>query len=80
MSSEFDEEDELTPRVERRGRPRIADEVRRSERVLLSFTKDEMRKLMVEAANAEGGPFEVRDWARSVILNLISPVAPVDAK
>lgn len=66
------EDDEIEPVTEapkrKRGRPPLGTEDRHSQKLIISLTKDEMRQLIVKAANATGGPFKPTEWARKVLL------------
>jgi hypothetical protein len=53
-----------------RGRPRLPPEQKRREKLVIALTGDELRRFMIEAASAEGGPLRVQDWARRELLKL----------
>lgn len=69
MSNDDDLDGFETPR---RGRPKKDDEAKLTEKLPLSFTKDEMRRMMITAANHEDGPMDVRDWAKMMLLETLN--------
>lgn len=58
-----------------RGRPRLPVEQRRREKLVISLTVDERRRIMVAAARDPSGPHSPQEWARRSLLAL----APVEA-
>jgi hypothetical protein len=40
----------------------------RSERITFTFTPEEMRECIVAAALADGGPFDVKEWGRDLLV------------
>lgn len=57
-----------------RGRPRLPPEQRRREKLVVSITADEKRRIMVAAAKDGEGPLGPQDWARKRLLELAPPV------
>jgi hypothetical protein len=53
-----------------RGRPRLPPEQRRREKLVLSLTAAELRRVMVRAAKDGSGPMTPQDWARRELLAL----------
>lgn len=51
-----------------RGRPRLPEGQRRREKLIVALNAEEMRQVMHAAADAEGGPLRVQDWARVLLL------------
>lgn len=51
-----------------RGRPRLPEEERRREKLIIALNAEEMRLVLHAAADAEGGPKRVQDWARTLLL------------
>jgi len=64
--SEYEQGDELNYR--RRGRPKLPPDMKRREKLVISITGNELKEMMHAAADAEGGPQRLQDWARSVLL------------
>lgn len=54
-----------------RGRPRLPEGQRRREKLVIALNAEEMRLLMHAAADAEGGPLRVQDWARALLLRAV---------
>lgn len=48
----------------KRGRPKLPPDMRRREKLVISFTGEELKDILHAAADAEGGPMKVQDWAR----------------
>lgn len=57
-----------------RGRPRLPPEQRRREKLVISITAEEKRRIMVAAAKDREGPLGPQDWARKRLLELAPPV------
>lgn len=53
-----------------RGRPRLDPQLRRKEKLIISLTVPEMRRIMLAAAGAEPVPLSPNDWARQELLRL----------
>ncbi len=53
-----------------RGRPRLDPLLRRREKLVISLTADEMRKIMLAAAHNEPDPLTPNEWARRHLLRL----------
>ena len=53
-----------------RGRPRLPPEQRRREKLIISLTADELRSVMLRAANEKPVPLSPNDWARRELLAL----------
>lgn len=51
-----------------RGRPKLPPEQKRREKLVIALTGEELKRFMIEAASAEGGPLRVQDWARRILL------------
>ena len=51
-----------------RGRPRLPAGQRRREKLVVALNAEEMRLVMHAAADADGGPIRVQDWARALLL------------
>lgn len=51
-----------------RGRPRLPEGERRREKLVIALNAEEMRLVLHAAADAEGGPCRVQDWARALLL------------
>lgn len=56
-----------------RGRPKLAPELKRREKMSIAFTAEELKTIMHAAADAQGGPMRPQDWARSVLLKAAKP-------
>jgi hypothetical protein len=63
-----------------RGRPRLPPEQRRREKLVVSITPEEKRRIMVAAAKDREGPLGPQDWARKRLLELAPPVPPEESK
>lgn len=58
-----------------RGRPRLPPEQRRREKLVVSLTEGEKRRIMVAAASDRGSkPSGPQDWARRKLLELAPPL------
>lgn len=53
-----------------RGRPRKAPGERRREKLIISFTIDEMRQIMLKAASELPRPLDANEWARRELLRI----------
>lgn len=56
-----------------RGRPKLAPELKRREKMSIAFTSEELKTIMHAAADAAGGPMRPQDWARSILLKAARP-------
>lgn len=63
-----------------RGRPRLPIGQRRREKLVISLNQDELRRIMVRAAQDPSGPLSPQDWARQELLSLAPPLAPTNQK
>ncbi len=59
-----------------RGRPRLAPELRRREKLVISLNQDELRRIMVRAAKDRPAPLSPHDWARKTLLEHAPPIDP----
>lgn len=59
-----------------RGRPRLDPLMRRKEKLILSLTAEELRRIMLAAANDKPTPLSPNDWARRELLRLASEEKP----
>lgn len=58
-----------------RGRPRLPPAQRRREKLVISLTEGEKRRIMVAAASDRGGkPLGPQDWARKKLLEIAPPL------
>lgn len=79
LEDEAIEEDDLIGDYPRRGRPKVPPGQRRRAKLILSFTGEEMTRLIVRAAETKdrkGRPLNVRDWARQILLDAAPPPPP----
>lgn len=60
------EQGELSYR--KRGRPRLPPGMKRREKLVLALTDQELKAMIVTAANCEGGPVKLQDWARDILI------------
>ena len=60
-----------------RGRPRLSPEQRRREKLVVSLTSEEKRRIMVAAARDREGPLGPQEWARKKLLELAPEVDDV---
>ena len=67
-----DEEDlaEIDVEYRGRGRPKLDPGLRRREKLVISLTADELRRVMLAAANHKPVPLTANEWARREILRL----------
>jgi hypothetical protein len=63
---EFEDEN---PVYRKRGRPKLPPEMKRREKLVIALTGPELKDMIHTAADAEGGPFKVQDWARDVLIS-----------
>lgn len=52
-----------------RGRPKLPEEQRRRQKLIVALSDDEMRVVMHRAADCTDGPKRLQDWARRVMLD-----------
>ena len=52
-----------------RGRPKLPPEMKRREKLVISLTAVELKDMMHAAADSEGGPLRLQDWARKVLIS-----------
>lgn len=64
--SDFEDGEELGYR--RRGRPKLPPDMKRREKLVISLTGAELKEMMHAAADADGGPLRIQDWARQVLI------------
>lgn len=64
----------------KRGRPRVDPDHRRKEKLVLSLTADELRSVMLKAANERPTPLSPNDWARRELLRLATPPLQEEGK
>ena len=67
---------EWEEQVENRGAPTKAEDEKLTERFSLGFTKAEMKALIIHAASADGGPYDVKEWAKMVLLMTVNGEDP----
>lgn len=67
--AETDDEVELDYRG--RGRPKLPPDQKRREKLIIAITSAELKDFMIAAANSEGGPVRVQEWARQVLLKTV---------
>ena len=56
-----------------RGRPRLPDEQKRREKLVVALNAEEYRIVLHAAADDPDGPLRVQDWARRVLLEAADP-------
>lgn len=57
----------------RRGRPKLAPDQKRREKLSVSFTEQELKDIMIAAANDPTGPKRPQDWARNILIEASKP-------
>ena len=67
---EDDDTAELDLGYRGRGRPRLDPTLRRREKLVISLTADELRQIMLKAADDQPVPLGPNDWARRELLRL----------
>lgn len=64
-----------------RGRPRLDPSLRRKEKLIISLTVDELRRVMLAGANDRPTPLSPHDWARRELLRLAAdPLPSIDGE
>lgn len=51
-----------------RGRPKLPEDQRRRQKLIIALSDEEMRTIMHKAADSVGGPKRLQDWVRSILL------------
>jgi hypothetical protein len=64
--ADFEGEEGITYR--KRGRPKLPPDMKRREKLVVSFTGTELKAMMHAAADAPDGPLRLQDWARDVLI------------
>lgn len=76
-NAEFDEDlADVDLGYRQRGRPRLDPSLRRREKLILSLTVEELRRIMLKAASDSPTPLSPNDWARRELLRLASEEKP----
>lgn len=66
--ADFEDEEDTGLTYRRRGRPKLPPDMKRREKLVISLTAAELKPMIHAAADAEGGPHRVQDWARDVLI------------
>ncbi len=51
-----------------RGRPRLPEDMRRRDKIIIALTAAEYKAVMITAASVDGKPMRVQDWARMILI------------
>ncbi len=66
-----DEEEKVDRRKFNPGRPKLNEDRPKMNKLTLTFTDDQLRKIIIEAATTDGGPLDARKWCIREILKLL---------
>lgn len=70
MANEDEELADVDVGYRGRGRPRLSPELKRREKLIISLTGEELKQVMIHAANDPEGPLSANEWARKILLSL----------